>query len=135
MNDWVLEKRGFDPKDAASDGNRFLCANGYMGLRGTVEEAGPEEYAAVTLAGVYDQCGDQWREPVNAPYPLSVQLVFDGRPLSAEGAEVGGAGVSPADVGLLLFRRRDACVPLPAADGWLLSRRRDACVPSPAAVR
>ena len=39
MNTWSLEKRGFDPADAAGDGNRFLCANGYLGLRGVPEEA------------------------------------------------------------------------------------------------
>ena len=40
MNPWTLEKEGFDPRDAAGDGNRFLSANGYMGLRGAPEEAG-----------------------------------------------------------------------------------------------
>ena len=88
MDNWVLRKNGYRPEEIVTDGNRFLCANGYMGLRGTVEEAGPEEYAAVTLAGVYDRCGERWREPVNAPYPLSVQLLFDGQPLTAKGAEV-----------------------------------------------
>ena len=34
MDNWVLQKNGFDPADAAGDGNRFLCANGYLGLRG-----------------------------------------------------------------------------------------------------
>ena len=78
MSNWVLEKRGFDPKDAAADGNRFLCANGYMGLRGVVEEAGPSLFPAVTLAGVYDQYQDRWREPVNAPNSLFMQLSFNG---------------------------------------------------------
>ena len=75
MSNWVLEKSGFDPKDAASDGNRFLCANGYMGLRGVAEEAGPSLFPAVTLAGVYDQYQDRWREPVNAPGALFVRLL------------------------------------------------------------
>lgn len=87
MENWVLTKTGYHPEDAAADGNRFLCANGYMGLRGTVEEAGSAQFAAVTLAGVYDQNGDRWREPVNAPHGLSVRLSFDGKNLSAENAE------------------------------------------------
>ena len=84
MNSWTLERRGFSPEDAAMDGNRFLCANGYMGLRGMAEEIGPALFPAVTLAGVYDQYQDRWREPVNAPNGLSIRLAFNGQPLSLE---------------------------------------------------
>ena len=82
MNTWSLEKRGFDPADAAGDGNRFLCANGYLGLRGVPEEADRELFPAVTLAGVYDQFADRWREPVNAPRCLFIRAFFDGKPLA-----------------------------------------------------
>ena len=82
MNGWSFKKDGFEPQSAAVDGNRFLCANGYMGLRGTVEEAGKEWFPAVTLAGVYDQYQDRWREPVNAPSGLFIKLLFNGRPLA-----------------------------------------------------
>ena len=81
MDTWTLTREGFDPADAAADGNRFLAANGYMGVRGTPEEAGPALFPAVNLAGVYDRCGDKWREPVNAPNPLFVRVTFNGRPL------------------------------------------------------
>ena len=82
MDTWSFYKTGYDPAETAADGNRFLCANGYMGLRGTVEEAGSAQFAAVTLAGVYDRCRDRWREPVNAPNGLFAQLFFDGVPLT-----------------------------------------------------
>lgn len=82
MNTWSLEKRGFAPADAAGDGNRFLCANGYLGLRGVPEEADRELFPAVTLAGVYDQFADRWREPVNAPRCLFIRAFFDGKPLA-----------------------------------------------------
>ena len=81
MNTWLLQKNGWDAHDAASDGNRFLCANGYMGLRGVPEEAGSALFPAITLAGVYDQFQDRWREPVNAPRGLFIQLCFNGQPL------------------------------------------------------
>ena len=87
MDQWILRKTGADPENTASDGNRFLCANGYMGMRGTAEEDGPEMFAAVTLAGVYDRNGDRWREPVNAPHGLSVRLRFDGKELKAASPE------------------------------------------------
>ena len=82
MDTWTLKKNGFDPADAAADGNRFLCANGYMGLRGVPEEAGSALFPAITLAGVYDQYRDRWREPVNAPGCLQIRLFFDGQPLA-----------------------------------------------------
>ena len=87
MDQWILRKTGADPENTASDGNRFLCANGYMGMRGTAEEDGPEMFAAVTLAGVYDRNGDRWREPVNAPHGLSVRMRFDGKELQAASPE------------------------------------------------
>ena len=87
MDRWILRKTGADPENMASDGNRFLCANGYMGMRGTAEEDGPDMFAAVTLAGVYDRNGDRWREPVNAPHGLSVRLRFDGKELKAASPE------------------------------------------------
>ena len=89
MDSWFLRKEGFDCRDAASDGNRFLCANGYMGLRGVPEEAGSALFPAITLAGVYDQFEDRWREPVNAPHGLCIRAYFDGRPLSVEKAACG----------------------------------------------
>ena len=82
MNTWKLEKQGYDPEEAVADGNRFLCANGYLGIRGTVEEADKSRFPAVTLAGVYDRYRDRWREPVNAPNGLFVQVTFNGVPLA-----------------------------------------------------
>ena len=78
MDTWRLRKKGFSLAEAATDGNRFLCANGYMGLRGTVEEADKTQFPAITLAGVYDQYQNKWREPVNAPNCMFVSLCFDG---------------------------------------------------------
>ncbi len=82
MNTWVLETSGWDPERALADGNRFLLANGYMGLRGVPEEAGREACPAVNLAGVYDRNGERWREPVNAPLGLFCALRLNGRPLA-----------------------------------------------------
>ena len=82
MDGWRLTKSGFDPREAAGDGNRFLCANGYMGLRGVPEEASSTLFPAGTLAGVYDRYQDRWREPVNAPNALFFRLYFNGKPLA-----------------------------------------------------
>ncbi len=78
MDLWTMEKFGYDPDSAVDDGNRFLIANGYMGVRGTVEESDTAAFPAINLAGVYDQNGDRWREPVNAPNGLYLRLRFNG---------------------------------------------------------
>ena len=88
MDTWLIQKTGYNTEETAADGNRFLCANGYMGLRGTVEEAGTDAFPAITLAGVYDRFEDRWREPVNAPHALSVQLSFNGRALTTADPDI-----------------------------------------------
>lgn len=82
MDQWKLEREGFDPAHVVTDGNRFLCANGYMGLRGVVEEGQSPDLPAITLAGVYDRNGDKWREPVNAPQCLFVRAVLNGKAMA-----------------------------------------------------
>ena len=82
MDLWTLEKQGYDPGSTVDDGNRFLIANGYMGVRGTVDEADKSAFPAVNLAGVYDRNGDRWREPVNAPNGLFLRLRFNEEPMT-----------------------------------------------------
>lgn len=79
---WVIEHTGLAPEEAADNGNRFLVGNGYMGVRGTLDEHGAGELAAVNLAGVYDQVGEGWREPLNAPNPLHTLVRAGGAPLA-----------------------------------------------------
>ena len=70
------------PDKIIENGNKYLTANGYMGYRGTLEEFGKEQFCAVNLLGIYDQVGEQWREPINAPNPLAIQLFVEDNPLS-----------------------------------------------------
>ena len=80
---WEITKEGFDAAQAAELGNRFLCGNGYLGVRGTLEEYGKEQLAAVNLAGIYHRHGEGWREPLNAPNPFCIQSSFDDARLNA----------------------------------------------------
>ena len=70
----IIERHGFDPACDADNGSRFLTGNGYMGVRGTICEAGAEQMAAVNLAGIHHQKGDSWEEPLNAPNPLYLHV-------------------------------------------------------------
>lgn len=79
---WSFKKYGYDPESVTEDGNRFLVANGYMGVRGTVEEASNAAFPAINLAGVYDQYQNRWREPVNAPNSLFVKVFINGKAMA-----------------------------------------------------
>jgi kojibiose phosphorylase/nigerose phosphorylase len=106
--DWVIRKAGLDPESYADDGNRFLVGNGYMGVRGTLDEHTKAELAAVNLAGIYDKAGSGWREPLNAPNPFFMHIKGTGDAISHEQAldfrhglfsrrtvwEIGGARVT-----------------------------------------
>ncbi|MNO24142.1 Nigerose phosphorylase [compost metagenome] len=79
---WTACDSSFDKARIITNGNKYMTGNGYMGYRGTLEEFGKEQLAAVTLAGVYDQAGERWREPVNAPNGLFTVLNCNGQRLS-----------------------------------------------------
>ncbi len=79
---WEINSEYFDTAHAAELGNRFLCGNGYLGVRGTLEEYGKEELTAINLAGIYHRHGEGWREPLNAPNPYFIKASFSGLPLN-----------------------------------------------------
>jgi beta-phosphoglucomutase len=78
----LVEDSGYDPGRAEFNGSRFVLCNGYMGYRGTLDEHRAAEQVACTLAGLYDQVGDAWREPVNAPNGLFTRVRAGGQELS-----------------------------------------------------
>lgn len=82
MNDWTITQRGYDREESAANGNRFFCGNGYMGIRGTLEEYEKDMLPAINLGGIYDKVGDGWREPLNAPNPLFTKILVNGEELS-----------------------------------------------------
>lgn len=75
---WTIQNNDYAQDTVADNGNRLLVGNGYMGIRGTLDEHGKEQLAAINLAGIYDQVGDGWREPLNAPNPLHTVLSVNG---------------------------------------------------------
>lgn len=79
---WLIENNNSSKEAAPDNGNRFLVGNGYMGIRGTLDEHGRDQLAAVNLAGIYDRVGDGWREPLNAPNPLHTVIYAEGKALA-----------------------------------------------------
>ncbi len=74
LSEWSVSDSGTGDDEIVANGNRLLIGNGYLGYRGTVEEADASYLPACNLSGVYDRRGGLWREPVNAPNGLSVRL-------------------------------------------------------------
>lgn len=79
MINWKICEKGFDKNKIAEFGNKFLIGNGYMGVRGTLDEYEKSQLVAVNLAGIYDKVGDGWREPLNAPNGFYGYLTVDGK--------------------------------------------------------
>lgn len=71
---WTVSDTSYEERLITTNGNKYMTGNGYLGYRGTLEEYGKAQLTAVTLAGLYDKAGDQWREPVNAPNGLFTVL-------------------------------------------------------------
>lgn len=78
---------GFCKEDIPHNGNKFLNGNGYLGIRGTLEEFAKENMCAINMAGIYDRVGDSWRESVNAPNPLFTYTIIDDVKYSAQDIE------------------------------------------------
>lgn len=76
--DWTICEEGYSEEDIDYLGNKFLIGNGYMGIRGCLEEYTANQRPAINLAGVYDQVPGKWRESVNAPNPLYITLSVQG---------------------------------------------------------
>lgn len=77
MLDWTIREEGYEETKAATLGSRYLIGNGYMGIRGTLEEYEADKLPAINLAGIYDQSSG-WREPINLPNGCFSYLRVDG---------------------------------------------------------
>ena len=75
-------EEAYTPEKAAPLGNKFFTGNGYMGVRGTVDEARLPELPAVNIAGLYDGLPGAFRETVNVPNPFYGYLTADDEILS-----------------------------------------------------
>ncbi len=75
---WTIRSRGYDAEDIDFLGNEFFMGNGFMGIRGSLDEYTAAQRPAINLAGVYDRHADAWRESVNAPNGLYLAVCVDG---------------------------------------------------------
>jgi trehalose/maltose hydrolase-like predicted phosphorylase len=71
---WEISDSAYSHDDILQNGNRMFSGNGYMGMRGTVDEASAEDMVSLIVNGMYDRYADKWREPVNIPDPLCIRI-------------------------------------------------------------
>src|ERR1700685_756893 len=92
----VRTKQFINEKEAIMrSGNVYQIANGYMGYRGTLDEFGPEQLVGITLAGIFDRGGNNWREPVNAPNGGFTEVTLEDVNISALTTKVKSHRQSP----------------------------------------
>ncbi len=81
---WSLSDTQKPTRELADQlGNKFLIGNGFVGVRGTLDEYGQAEKVACIPTGIYDQYPGKWREPINLPNPLFLQVSAFGKALHA----------------------------------------------------
>ncbi len=88
MNWAITEADQLTSQDVDRQGIKLLIGNGYLGYRGTLEEYTKEQKTATIVAGLYDQVGDQWREPVNLPNGCFTRVIHNGAGLHALASQV-----------------------------------------------
>jgi len=88
MDTWSVAEDGFDRERLRFWESIFTLGNGYVGMRGILEEGYREAHPCTYFAGVYDKAEHVSSEIVNAPNPLSLEFVVNGKKLSADEMEV-----------------------------------------------
>lgn len=84
QSSWSLWDTQKPTREAADQlGNKYLLGNGFVGVRGTLDEYGKDEKVACIPSGIYDQYPGKWREPINLPNPLFFAVSAHGKRLSA----------------------------------------------------
>lgn len=86
--EWAIFENNIDKGRMRFLETIFTLGNGYLGSRGILEEGYDEEHAGTYIAGVYDRSEGQSYVIVNAPNPISVEVLVNGRKLSKDYMEV-----------------------------------------------
>src|SRR3989338_9090873 len=78
---WLIEEKGWDQKLQGERETLFTTGNGFMSMRGILEEVPYDASAGTFIGGIYDQTGAQITELVNLPNPLAFRLSIGGEKL------------------------------------------------------
>ncbi len=85
---WSITCEGYDPRSLSHHETMFGLANGYVGVRATVEEGAHGEQPGTFFAGVYDTSEAANKNIVNAPNWIPISLRAEGTPITPIACEV-----------------------------------------------
>ncbi|ABX43667.1 glycoside hydrolase family 65 protein [Lachnoclostridium phytofermentans] len=126
--DWMLTENGYDSSLAATLGNKFFIGNGYLGIRGTLEEYEKDQLVAINLSGIYDQVEKKFREPINAPNALYTYIEIAGERIGLPNSETKSHQIT-LDFAHGLFGRKTS---YPTKDGEItVESERFCCMEQP----
>jgi alpha,alpha-trehalose phosphorylase len=101
---WQIEQEGFDPAREHAVESIFTVGNGYLGVRGALDQPLPGSQGDLFIAGIYDRKhpgrpyseleflgggrGEYpYSELVSAPFPFRMRLTVDGQALDVAGPQ------------------------------------------------
>lgn len=87
-SDWTVVETQFNHKQLHHQETVFTLGNGYLGTRGTFEEAYPNDQPATFIHGVYDDVAVVHTELINCPNWLPLTIWLDGERFRLDQGEV-----------------------------------------------
>lgn len=78
-NEMIIEENRFDKERLQKYGSLFCLSNGYMGLRGALEETYAEDARGLFICGTYDSFdGKEAAELPNCADVAGIEILIDG---------------------------------------------------------
>lgn len=85
---WVIKEEGWRRELQNVRESQFALGNGYMAMRGILEEVPVGARPGTYLSGIYDGMGSMVEELVNLPNPINLRFVVEGEKLGIETMDV-----------------------------------------------
>lgn len=86
--DWLIKEKGFHKPKQGMYESLFTLGNGYLGVRGSLEENPHESYRGTYIAGIFDKAEGHVRELVKAPGWVDFSIWTDDQNFSVDKCRV-----------------------------------------------
>ena len=85
---WCIKEDGFDSEIQNIRETQFALGNGYLGVRGALEEKPKGAKPGTYIAGIYDRLTSQVAELVNFPNPFFFKFILKGEKFGATAMDI-----------------------------------------------
>jgi kojibiose phosphorylase len=86
--DWLIKEKGFHPHKQGMHESLFTLGNGYLGVRGSLEENPKGSYRGMYIAGIFDKSEGLVTELVKAPSWLDFSVWINNKKFSFDTCRV-----------------------------------------------